>query len=222
MHGGGYRLGSAKAYRGFASHIAARAGVPAFVVDYPLAPEHPLPAGYDAVLAARRWLATEGVEQVALVGDSAGGGLVLAAADGRGASAPTIAAVVAFSPWVDLTLTGKSMWDPHTRDPYFKPERLAVSAATYLGGADARDGRASPLFGVTARLPPVALQVGTEELLLDDARRYAEAVAEKGSEVQLDVFEGLHHVFQQSIGQLPSAARALDAAADFISRYWME
>jgi epsilon-lactone hydrolase len=220
VHGGGYRLGSAKAYRGLASQLAARARVAAFVVDYPLAPEHPFPAGLDATLAARRWLATERIAQIALAGDSAGGGLVLAVAGEPGAEAPPIAAVVAFSPFADLTLSGNSMSDPKTRDPYFTRERLAGSAATYLGGADARDRRASPLFGVRAGLPPVALQVGTEELLLDDARRYARAAAEKGGEVQLDVYEGLHHVFQQSTDQLPSARRALDGAAAFIARHW--
>lgn len=221
VHGGGYRLGSAKAYRGLASQLAARAGVAAFVADYPLAPEHPFPAGYEAVLATRRWLATRGIAQVALAGDSAGGGLVLAAASEPGAKPPAIAAVVAFSPFADMTLGGPSMSDPKTRDPYFTRERLAASAATYLGGADPRDGRASPLFGVRAGLPPVALQVGTDELLLDDARRYAEAAAEKGGEVRLDVYEGLHHVFQQSTEQLLSARRALDDAAAFITRHWV-
>jgi acetyl esterase/lipase len=222
VHGGGYRLGSAKAYRGFASQVAARAGVATFVVDYPLAPEHRFPAAYDAVLAARRWLTAEGVDQVALVGDSAGGGLALAAAGELGAGAPPVAAVLVFSPWVDLALTGSSFWDPNTRDPMFKPERLAAAAAAYLGGADARDGRASPLHSIPATHPPLAIQVGSDELLLDDARRHAVAVAEKGGEVRLDIFEGLHHVFQQAVGDLPSAGRALDSAASFLSRHWAE
>jgi monoterpene epsilon-lactone hydrolase len=196
--------------------------VATFVVDYPLAPEHRFPAAYDAALAARRWLTAEGVDQVALVGDSAGGGLALAAAGELGAGAPAVAAVVVFSPWVDLALTGPSFWDPNTRDPIFKPGRLAASAATYLGGADARDGRASPLYSVSATLPPLAIQVGSNELLLDDARRYAVAAAEKGGEVSLDIFEGLHHVFQQSVGDLPSAGRARDAAGRFLSRHWAE
>jgi acetyl esterase/lipase len=219
VHGGGYRLGSAKAYRGFASQIAARASIATFVADYPLAPEHPFPAGLDAVLAVRRWLATEGIARVALAGDSAGGGLILAAANEPGIEAPPIAAVVAFSPFVDMTLTGESMLDPKTRDPYFTRDRLLMSAATYLGGADSRNGRASPLFGIRAGLPPIALQVGTEEVLLDDSRRYAQLAAKAGGVVRLDVYEGLHHVFQQSPECLPSARRALDEAAGFLGGY---
>jgi monoterpene epsilon-lactone hydrolase len=219
VHGGGYRLGSAKAYRGFASQIAVRAGLAAFVADYPLAPEHPFPAGLDAVLAVRRWLATQGITRAGLAGDSAGGGLVLAAANEQGTEAPPIAAVVAFSPFVDMTLSGESMLDPNTRDPYFTRDRLLASAATYLGGADPRNARASPLFGIRAGLPPIAIQVGTEEVLLDDARRYARTAAKMGGTVRLDVYEGLHHVFQQSTDYLPSARRALDDAAAFLARY---
>ncbi len=219
LHGGAYMLGSAAAYRGFASQVAIRAGVAVFVLDYPLAPEHPFPAAHDAALAARRWLGTEGVDQLALVGDSAGGALALAVAGDRHVL-PAIAAVAVFSPWVDLALTGSSFGDPATRDPIFQPQVLAQAAATYLGGADPRDGRGSPLYGVPDRLPPLAIQVGTNELLLDDARRYAVVAAEKGGTVELDVFEGLHHVFQRSAEELSTARRALDAAAGFLTRHW--
>jgi monoterpene epsilon-lactone hydrolase len=220
LHGGAYMLGSAQAYRGFASQMAIRTGVAAFVLDYPLAPEHPFPAAYDSTVAARRWLKTQGVSQVALVGDSAGGALVLASLRDDKKNSPTVAAVVMFSPWVDLALTGPSFNNPETYDPIFKPQLLAGAAATYLAGADAKDGRASPLYEVPTTLPPVIIQVGADELLLDDARRYATAAATKNGEVRFDVFEGLHHVFQRSAKELPSARRALDTAADFVSDHW--
>jgi acetyl esterase/lipase len=220
LHGGAYGLGSAKAYRGFASQIVVRAGVAAFVADYPLAPEHPFPAAFEAAVAARRWLETLGVAQIALVGDSAGGALALAALNEPEANAPAVAAVVVFSPWIDLALSGPSFANPDTHDPIFQRQVLTGAVVAYLDGADPRDGRASPLYSIPDRLPPLAIQVGTDELLLDDARRYAALAAEKGGEVRLDIFEGLHHVFQRSTAELPSARRALDAAADFLAIHW--
>lgn len=221
LHGGAYMLGSAKAYRGFVSQLAVRTGVAAFIPDYPLAPEHPFPAAYDAVIAAGSWLHGEGFEQLSLVGDSAGGGLALAAL-GRGQTyPPKVASAVVFSPWVDLALSGSSLSDPNTRDPIFQAAVLEAAASTYLDGADPRDGRASPLYDIPAKLPPLAIQVGSRELLLDDACRFAHAAAACGGKVQLDVFDGLHHVFQRSTEELPSARVALDDAAGFISAHWL-
>ncbi|MEX3951765.1 alpha/beta hydrolase fold domain-containing protein [Paraburkholderia sp. EG287B] len=220
LHGGAFVLGSARGYRGFASQIAVRAGVDTFVLDYPLAPEHPFPAAHDAVLAALRWLAHGGIREVALVGDSAGGGLALAALGVEERRTLNVASVAAFSPWVDLGLTGPSFHSDATRDAVLTRPVLANAAATYLGASDPADGRASPLHAIPGRLPPIALQVGTDELLFDDARRYAAAAAEQGNEVQLEIYEGLHHVFQRSTHELSSARYALDEIARFISRCW--
>jgi acetyl esterase/lipase len=220
LHGGAYMLGSAAAYRGFASQIATRTGVATFVVDYPLAPEQPFPAAFDAALAARRWLGAQGCRQVAMVGDSAGGALALATLQEIDASLPDVPAVAVFSPWLDLAFTGRSFNDPKTRDLIFQPHILTDAAAAYLNGADPRDRRASPLYALPARLPPLAIQVGADELLLDDAIRYANAAAKKGGEVRLDIYEGLHHVFQSSTRELASARRALDDVADFVSGHW--
>ncbi len=220
LHGGAYMLGSAKAYRGLASQVAIRTGVAVFLPDYPLAPEHPFPAAPDTVIAARRWLARQGVAEVALAGDSAGGALALVALGQQDGTLPAVASVVLFSPWLDLAFTGPSFTSPDIHDPIFQPQLLEGAAAAYLGGADPKEGRASPLYAVPETLPPIAIQVGADELLLDDATRYAAAAAEKGGEVRLDIFEGLHHVFQRSAAELPSAARALDDAAEFISKRW--
>jgi len=221
LHGGAYMLGSAEAYCGFASQIASRAGVRVFVLDYPLAPEHPLPAAFDASVAAFHWLGRKGISQVAFVGDSAGGALALAALQAQGGEMPTVASVVVFSPWIDLTLMGASFRNPQTYDPIFKPEILANAAEKYLNGADSTDGRASPLYAIPDTMPPVAIQVGSDELLLDDAVRYARAAAEKGASVSLDVYDGLHHVFQRSITHLASARSALDDAANFVTAHWV-
>ncbi|MGH7079662.1 MAG: alpha/beta hydrolase fold domain-containing protein [Acetobacteraceae bacterium] len=221
LHGGAYMLGSAKGYRGMASQVAVRAGVAAFVADYPLAPEHVFPAAHEATAALHLWLGRQGVSQVALVGDSAGGGLALGVLGDTPTTSPAIAAVAVFSPWLDLAMTGPSFTSPDIRDPiFFQPEMLAGPAAAYLAGADPKDGRASPLYAVPEVLPPLLIQVGGDEVLLDDARRYAQAAADKGGEVQIHVFEGLHHVFQNAVKDLPSARRALDAVAAFLSRHW--
>jgi monoterpene epsilon-lactone hydrolase len=220
LHGGAYMLGSAKAYRGLASQVAVRAGVAAFVADYPLAPEHVFPAATEAAAVLRRWLGRQGVSQVALVGDSAGGGLALSVLGDTATTSPAIAAIAVFSPWLDLAMTGASVASPDIHDPIFQPEMLAGPAGAYLAGADPRDGRASPLYAVPEVVPPLLIQVGGDEILLDDARRYAQTAADKGGEVRLDIFEGLHHVFQGATRDLPAARRALDAVAAFLNRHW--
>jgi len=220
LHGGAYMLGSAKAYRGLASQVAVRAGVAAFVADYPLAPEHVFPAAPGAAAALRRWLGRQGVSQVALVGDSAGGGLALSVLGDTAPTAPAIASISVFSPWLDLAMTGASFVSPDIHDPIFQPEMLRGPAGAYLAGADPKDGRASPLYAVPEVLPPLLIQVGADEILLDDARRYAQAAADKGGEVRLDIFEGLHHVFQSATRDLPTARRALDEVAAFLTRHW--
>jgi acetyl esterase/lipase len=134
---GGYHLGDAASYRGLGSHVAALTHCSVFLMNYPLAPEHRFPAAYDAAIHARDWLAVSGIERLALVGDSAGGGLALA-----------------------------------------------------------------------------------DELLLDDSQSYAQLAAQKGTEVHLDVFEGMHHVFQRDVGVIETASVALGLAANFINKHW--
>jgi acetyl esterase/lipase len=219
IHGGGYHLGDAASYRGFASQIAVKTGCAVFAVDYPLAPEHPFPSAYYAILRAADWLTAGHTQAYAVMGDSAGGGLALALARGV-PSGRKPRSVAVFSPWTDLALTGSSFNDPATTDPVFKPDVLAGLAQSYLNGADPQDWRASPLYGIPNEPPPMLIQVGTHELLLDDATRYAKAVAGKGGEVRLELYEGLHHVFQRDTGTLTIADQALNRAAEFVSRHW--
>jgi len=217
IHGGAYMLGSAKAYRGFASQLAVRTGYSTFVLDYPLAPEHPFPAAPDKVVQVLSALIEDGITDITLVGDSAGGALSLIALQYPHLAAH-IRAVVVFSPWTDLTFSGESFNDPNMRDPIFQPAILQDAAHAYLQGADAKDQRASPLFEHTNSLPPILIQVGSEELLLSDATRYASKAEERGGVVQLDIYEGMHHVFQRDV-QLDATRHALEAAAAFIIRH---
>ncbi len=219
IHGGGYHLGDASSYRGLTSQLAMRTNCSVFSADYPLSPEHRFPAAFEAIVQARNWLSAQGFSQIALVGDSAGGGLALATLS-EPLSNSTVASVVVFSPWTDLALTGASFNDIETQDPIFTPSMLADLAKSYLHGADPKDRRASPIYGIPDHLPPLAIQVGSDELLLDDSRRYAKLAAERGGIVALDIFAGMHHVFQRDAGALETASLALDLAAQFINGHW--
>jgi acetyl esterase/lipase len=218
LHGGGYVLGSAKAYRGFVSQIVSRVRVPALVIDYPLAPESTVPTAPEAARAAWRLLVAQGFGRIAVVGDSAGGGLALVTLaeltrEPHGA-APIAGAV--FSPWADLAFTGASMKDPAITDPLISHDYLQECARKYLGARDSRDPLASPLFGDLRGLPPILIQVGTDERLLDDARQYADRATQAGVSVELEIFEEMHHVFQLDVAHLESSRVALDSAARFL------
>ncbi|MBR0872920.1 alpha/beta hydrolase [Bradyrhizobium tropiciagri] len=218
LHGGGYGLGSASAYRGFVSQIVARTNIPALVIDYPLAPEATLPAASNAALDAWRWLISSGFEQIAIVGDSAGGGLTLvtlAQLARKPHGAAPVAGVV-FSPWTDLAFTGASMTDPAVVDPLIGYDYLQDCARNYLGGAAASDPLASPLYGELGGLPPLLIQVGTDERLLDDSRQYAALARQAGVAVALEIWDGMHHVFQLDVAYLASSRAALDRAAGFL------
>jgi epsilon-lactone hydrolase len=218
LHGGAYIQGSPEASRGFASQIAVRAQIATLVIGYPLAPEHPVPAALETALSAYRRLKKQGYETVAVVGESAGGGLALVtlaqiAAD---KDLPQAVAGVVLSPWTDLSLSGASMTDPGVEDPILTRDMLADAAKAYLGTADARDPLASPLFQSFAGLPRLLIQVGSDEILLDDSVRYARAAGDAGVPVRLEIWTGLHHVFQLNNSQLLSARRALDRVGRFL------
>jgi acetyl esterase/lipase len=219
LHGGGYGLGSAEAYRGFVSQIVSRSGIPALIIDYPLAPEATLPAAPASALAALRWLAGRGFGRIAVVGDSAGGGLALVtmAELARHAEGATPVAGVVFSPWTDLAFTGASMTDPAVEDPLITQDYLQGCARNYLGAVEATDPLASPLFGDLRGLPPLLIQVGTDERLLDDSRQYADRAAQAGVPVTLQIWQGMHHVFQLDVAHLDSSRAALDRAARFLA-----
>ncbi|KXF77245.1 esterase [Paramesorhizobium deserti] len=218
IHGGGYVMGSAMAYRGFVSQIVNRTGVPALVIDYPLAPEASLPAAPEAALRAWDYLAESGYNRIAVVGDSAGGGLSLVTLSqlARQPRGPAPIAGVVFSPWADLAFSGKSMTDPAVTDALIGYEYLQDCASKYVGSYDPTDPLASPLYDDLKRLPPLLIQVGTEERLLDDSRQLASRAAKAGVKVQLEIWEGMHHVFQLDVVHLESSRMALDHAANFL------
>jgi acetyl esterase/lipase len=221
FHGGAYVVGSAQAYRNFVGQIALRAKVDAFIPDYDLAPEQPFPAAVNDGEAAYRGLVAAGISRIAIVGDSAGGGLALVIATRMSAAArdglvPRPAAAVVMSPWTDLALTGDSMTTRAEHDPLLTRDTLEQARIAYLGATDPKNPEASPLYGDLTGLPPVMLHVGEDEILLADARRMADSIVTAGSAAELHVWQGMVHVFPANLALLKAAAEALDIVATFV------
>ncbi len=219
MHGGAYCIGSPRTHAAMVAALARRLGAGAVLPDYRLAPEHPFPAAVEDAFAAWRGLLAEGVDpaRIVLGGDSAGGGLafallhqILAARD------PVPGAVIAFSPWTDLTLSGASLRELAAREVMLPAWRAAEVRDTYLGGADSRDPRASPVLGRFRGAPPVLIQASRAEILRDDAVAMAARLEADGGTVTLDLWADTPHVWQFHAGRLPEADAAMDRAADFI------
>ena len=222
VHGGGYVSCSAATHRPVVAALARAVGCRVLAVDYRVAPEAPFPAAHDDVVAAHRWLATEAApgERIAVAGESAGGGLALAlAVHARDAGWPAPACVVLLSPWTDLAGTGPSLRENDGRCAMFHTENIRAFADAYLAGAPADHPRASPLHADLRGLPPVLLQVGSTELLLDDARRVHARVRAAGGRSRLTVYDGAMHGWQLLAPLVPEARAALREAAAFVRTF---
>ncbi len=221
LHGGGYVVGSIASHRALCARIAMAAGVRALIIDYRLGPEHPFPAAVEDAAAAYRHMLEEGLapEQIAIGGDSAGGGLTFATLVAlKEAGLPLPGSGFALSPWVDLEGLGESMETRVESDPMVRRAGLRMMADLYLGGADPRSPLAAPLYADLSGLPPVLIQVGTAECLLDDAVRIAEALRAAGCRVELEAFEDLIHVFQAFAPAVPEAVEAIEKIGAFVAR----
>jgi acetyl esterase/lipase len=220
FHGGGYAFGSAPLYRDFMWRVGTAARASVFYFDYRLAPEHPFPAALDDAIGVYRWLATEfDPQRIAFVGDSAGGGLVLATMKklrDQGDALPR--AAVAISPWTDLALTGQSLRKNSKADPMLDAAQFPMIAKRYLGEADPHNPYISPLYGDAAGLPPTLIQAGSDEVLLDDAVRMAEAMRAAGCEIELDVWPKMPHVWHLYARILPEGRQAIDRIGQFLDR----
>ncbi len=218
LHGGGYVIGSIASHRELASQIAAAIGCRGLIVDYRLAPENKFPAAVEDAAISFRWLLSQGYapEKIVIAGDSAGGGLCVAAMLSlRDSGDPLPAAALLLSPWTDLEVVGESLNTVGRKDPMLTYKMLKDYARLYLGGRDPRDPLASPIHADLKGLPPMLIQVGTCEVLLDDARRLAQRAKEGGVEVELEVREGMFHVWQFFSPIVPESREALGELGRF-------
>ena len=219
LHGGAYVMGSPKTHRSITAPLARLTGMRVMVPDYRLAPEHPAPAAVEDCLAAYATLLAQGyrADDIALAGESAGGGLVFALLLlAREKGYPSPGCVVAFSPWVDLAHTGPSIRDNARSEAMLPAERVDEVAAHYIGEGDPRDPLISPLYGAFSDPPPAFIAVGDTEILRDDALRLAERLRSAGGEVELHVEARAPHAWPFLGPHLPEARRSLSAAASFI------
>jgi len=220
FHGGVYVMGGAALAAGLASQVGRRTHAKVISVDYRLAPEHPYPAAVDDALAAYEALLHDGIApaDIAFAGESAGGGLAIATlVNARDHGLPLPAAAFAMSPYADLTLAGTTMDTRREADPLLSPEALQARVPDYTAGQDAALGLISPVFADLSGLPPLIIQAGTHEVLLDDAVRLAQRAVTADVEVTLDITPGVPHVFQAYYPILDEASAALDRAGQLLS-----
>jgi acetyl esterase/lipase len=220
FHGGVYVIGDAFLAADLASQVGRRTDAKVISVDYRLAPEHPYPAAVDDALAAYEALLQAGIapSDIAFAGESAGGGLAVATmVNARDHGLPMPAGAYVMSPYVDLTLAGTTMESKRDVDPLFTRELLQARVDDYTAGVDAALGLISPIFADLSGLPPLIIQAGTHEVLLQDAVRLAGQAATADVEVTLDITPGVPHVFQAYHPILDEAAAALDRAGRFLS-----
>lgn len=221
IHGGGYYRGSAAGSRAPAAHISAAAKAWVLSIDYRLAPEHPFPAAVDDALVGYQWLIAQGCDPARLVigGISAGGGLTMALLlKLKEVGAPLPAGAVPMSAWVDLTQSGETFTTKADIDPAISKIYLDRMAGYYLNGADPKTPLASPLHGDLSGLPPLLIQVGTAETLLDDSRLLADRVRAVGVDVTYEPWEDMIHGWHGSPHILPEARDAIARIGDFYRR----
>ena len=221
LHGGAYRLGAPSTYRHFTWRIASAAQAQVLVVDYRLAPENPFPAALEDAVSFYCWLLAEGADpsQIVVIGDSAGGGLALALLlKLRDSGRPLPAAAVVLSPWTDLALTGASLALNAKLDAMVDAEEVPKFATDYLAGADPYYPYASPLYGDPTGLPPTLIQVGSEEVLRDDAVRMAEKMHRAYCQIELQIWPRMPHVWHLLAPILPEAREAIAEIGKFVRR----
>ncbi len=219
LHGGGYAIGSPRSHRHLAAAIARAAGTRALLLDYRLAPEHPFPAALDDAVAAYQWLLGRGVApgRIVLGGDSAGGGLTVAALIAlRDRGFPRPGGGICISPWVDLTCSGASYATKAAADPIVTRDGVEAMAQMYVGVGDRKAALVSPLYADLRQLPPLLVQVGSDEVLLDDALGLGARARAAGVDVKVEEWPSMIHVWHWFAPMLDEAEQAVRTIGDFV------
>ena len=222
LHGGGYVIGSVRTHRAMISRISRAGGIRALGLDYRLAPEYTFPAPVEDTISAYRWLLSRGISprKIVIGGDSAGGGLVVAAMIAlRYLGEPMPAAGVCISAWTDMEATGESYTNNAEVDPNVSKERILGIARVYMGDKDHRAPLASPIHADLHGLPPLLVQVGSIETLLDDSTVLVERAKAAGVDAKLEVWDDMPHVWPQYAHILPEAQQAIDHIGEFIKKH---
>ncbi len=222
FHGGGYVLGSIDSHRDMCERFSRSSGARVLALDYSLAPERPFPAAVDDATGAYRWLLDQGFVSgsISIAGDSAGGGLAFATlVAARDGGMPMAACGVTISPWVDLEATGESMDSKSAEDPMVQRDMIQHMGRTYVPLGDLRNPLAAPLYASLHGLPPLLIQVGSRETLLDDAVRMADNANAAGVDVSLDIWEGQVHVFQIFASRLDEGEEAIQQLGAFVRKH---
>lgn len=222
LHGGGYAFGSPRSHRDLAEHLSDAARAQVFVLDYRLAPEHPFPAAVDDATGAYRWLLEQGYKpgRIAISGDSAGGGLTFATLLSiKNQHLPMPACATPLSPWVDLENGGETIISKDAEDPIVHKPMLDQLARMYFPDGSLREPLVSPLHGDLSGLPPLLIQVGSRETLLDNSIRIADRARRQGVEVELDIWQGQIHVWQIFASRLDEGVEAIQKLGTFIGRH---
>ena len=222
LHGGGYIIGSMRTHRSPLSYLSRVSNARVLGLNYRLAPEHPFPAAVEDSVAAYRWLLAEGVSprRIVIGGDSCGGGLAIATLVAlKYFGDPLPAAGISHSGWTDLANTGDTFSTKSEADPLIDKEMVDNMAAAYLGDRSRATPLASPYYADLRGLPPLLVQVGTAEVLLDDSLRFAERAKEAGVDVTLEVWDDMPHVWQAFVSFLPEAGQALDHCGQFVRKH---
>ncbi len=223
LHGGGYVIGSPVTHRSLAGKLSETSKARVLVIDYRMAPENPFPAAVEDAVKAWRWLLAQGLSasKLAISGDSAGGGLTLAASVAlRDAKVALPKAVAMLSPWTDLTGNSETMTTRADKDPMVQKAGLMAMGALYLNGKDAKTPLASPLFADLRGLPPMLIQVGDHETLLDDSRTLEKNAKAAGVDVTLEVWDEMIHVWQLFHPVLPEGVKALERIGEYLRGKW--
>ena len=220
LHGGGFRIASALAYRSYGSHLASVLGARVLLVDYRLAPEHPFPAAVDDSFAVWESLLADGFDarRIVIAGDSAGGGLAASVALHALADGILPAGIVCLSPWADLRVTAQSYETRAEVDKLFSKQQALEARESYLGDRDPSDPLASPVLGDWSGAPPMLVMVGEAEVLYDDARALVDAAEDCGVDVTWSAYPEMPHIWMMSYPAFPEAVAGVEEFAAFVRR----